>query len=193
MIADDARVESGATVGEHTFVWYRAHIRAGATIGTGCVIGSNAFIDTDVTVGDLSKIQNSAQIFAPATLGNGVFVGPGAILTNDRNPRAVNPDLTKQTGEDWDAGGVSVDNGASIGAGAVIVAGVKVGEWALIGAGAIVTRDVLCHELVAGNPARHIGWVGRDGRRLASDGDHWVDDAGLRYESTAQGLAEVGR
>lgn len=191
MIATDARIESGVTVGEHTSVWHHAHIRSGATIGTGCIIGSNAYIDTGVTVGDFSKIQNQAQVFAPATLGKGVFVGPGAILTNDRNPRAVNPDLTRKTGEDWEAAGVSVLDGASIGAGAVIVAGVNVGEWALIGAGAIVTRDVLSHELVAGNPARHIGWVGKDGRRLTADGDRWIDDTGRRYAATEHGLVEV--
>ena len=191
MIAEDARVEPGAIIGDGTRVWHRAHIRTGAVIGAGCVIGGGAFIDAGVTIGDSTKIQNLAHIYAPATVGSGAFIGPGVILTNDRTPRAVNPDLTPKSTEDWDPAGVTVGEGASIGAAAVVVAGVTIGSWALVGAGAVVTRDVLAHEVVAGNPAKRIGWAGRDGHRLKSDDDGWIDASGNRYRVGAAGLTEV--
>ena len=192
MIADGARVEAGAEIGVNTSVWHQAHIRSGATVGSHCVIGGGAYVDAGVHIGDSCKIQNQAQIFAPAVLGNGVFIGPGAILTNDRTPRAVNHDLSPKTADDWDAKGVRIRQGASIGAAAVIVAGVTIGEWALVAAGAVVTRDVLPHELVAGIPARRIGWVDRDGHRLNQNGDSWFDAAGKRYTATETGLWEAG-
>lgn len=191
MIADDARVEPGATVGDDTRVWHHAHIRTGAVVGAGCVVGAGAFVDAGVTVGDFSKIQNRALIYAPARVGRGVFIGPGAVLTNDRNPRAVNADLTPKAVDDWHAAGVTVADGASIGAAAVVMAGVTIGAWALVGAGALVTRDVAAHEMVAGNPVRHIGWAGRDGHRLEQDGGLWVDSIGRRYRTENQGLVEV--
>jgi UDP-2-acetamido-3-amino-2,3-dideoxy-glucuronate N-acetyltransferase len=191
MIADNALVESGAQVGQSTYVWHRAHVRSGAIVGDSCVIGGAAFIDSGVTIGDNCKIQNAAQVFTPATIEDGVFIGPGAILTNDKTPRAINPDLTAKSTSDWTAGGVTVKAGASIGAGAIIIAGVTIGRWAMIAAGAVVARDVLDHELVAGVPATHLGWVGTDGQRLANDDDMWVAPDGSRYREQDTGLIEV--
>lgn len=174
-IAATATVEDGAVVGEGTAVWDLTTIRAGARIGRRCVVGRNAFVDTGVVVGDNCKIQNNALLFAPAVLGDGVFVGPAAVLTNDRNPRAVNPDGSPKSAHDWEAAGVTVEDGASLGAGAVVVAGTRIGSWALVAAGAVVATDVPPHALVAGVPARRIGWVGRDGNRLVRDGaDGWT-------------------
>ena len=174
-IADLATVEDGAVVGSGTSVWDLSTVRTGARIGQQCVVGRNVFIDTGVVVGDGCKIQNNALLFAPAVLGNGVFVGPAAVLTNDRNPRAVNPDGSLKSADDWVAAGITVDDGASIGAGAIVVAGTRIGSWALIAAGAVVASDVPAHALVAGVPARRIGWVGRTGRRLVEDGpDAWI-------------------
>ena len=191
MIADNALVESGAQVGQSTYVWHHAHVRSGAIVGDSCVIGGAAFIDSGVTIGDNCKIENAAQVFTPATIEEGVFIGPGAILTNDKTPRAINPDLTAKSTSDWTAGGVTVKAGASIGAGAIIIAGVTIGRWAMIAAGAVVARDVLDHELVAGVPATHLGWVGTVGQRLANDDDMWVAPDGSRYREQDTGLIEV--
>ncbi len=138
-------------------------------------------------IGPDAKIQDRALIYGPARLGAGVFIGPGAILTNDRRPRAVGPDLTKKGAGDWVAEGVTVGDGASVGAGAVVVAGVVVGRWALVGAGAVVAGDVADFALVVGVPARRIGWVGRAGARLEEDGPDR-----LRCPVTGQGFRMVG-
>ncbi len=190
MIVEDARVETGARIGDGTYVWHLAHVRSGAVVGDNCVIGGGAFIDTGVTVGNNCKIQNAAQVFTPATIGDGVFIGPGAIVTNDRNPRAVNPDLSQKSASNWEADPVAIKDGASIGAGAILVAGVTIGRWAMVAAGAVVTRDVLDHELVAGVPARRLGWVGKDGQKLGEDGVHWVGPGQVRYMETPAGLVE---
>ncbi len=191
MTAADALVEAGAAIGEGTYVWHRAHIRSGASIGANCVIGGGAFIGPGVVVGDNCKIQNSAQVFAPARLANGVFVGPGAILTNDRSPRALNEDGEPKKAGEWNAEPVVVHEGASIGAGAVVVAGVTIGRWAMVAAGAVVARDVLDHELVAGVPATNLGWVARNGDRVKRHGEKWRSPDGRRYVMRVTGLAEV--
>lgn len=193
MIAESAHIEDDVSLGARTYVWHRAHIRTGASIGADCVIGSDVFVDRDVSIGDRSKIQNKAQLFSPATIGNGVFIGPSVVLTNDQVPRAVNPNSTPKSATDWQATPVVIADGASVGAGAVIVAGVTIGKWAMVGAGAVVTRDVLSHELVAGVPARNLGWVDRAGNRLEAVNDEWRSADGNEYRMTAAGLEEVPR
>lgn len=175
MISPDAVVDPGARVAESARVWGQAQIREDAVIGENCVVGSGAHIDAGVVVGANCKIQNLALIYAPATLEDGVFVGPGAIFTNDSHPRAINADGTLKQANDWESTGVTVRRGASIGAGAVILGGVEVGEWALVAAGAVVTDDVPSHGLVAGVPARRIGWVGTSGTPLDRRDGRWVD------------------
>ncbi len=190
-VADHAHIEEGTTIGRGTYVWHRAQVRTGASIGNDCVIGSGAFIDAGVIIGDKCKIQNTAQIFAPARLADGVFVGPGAILTNDRAPRAVNEEGEPKSSIDWTAEPVIVEEGASIGAGAVVVAGVTIGRWAMVAAGAVITRDVLDHELVAGVPATNLGWVARNGDRLKRHGETWRSPDGRLYVTQITGLVEV--
>lgn len=185
-----AQVEEGATIHSGTRVWGYAQIRSGATVGSGCILGRNAFIDAGVTLGANCKVQNNALVYAPATLADGVFIGPAAVITNDVNPRAVNPDGSLKSGLDWDAPGVRIGRGAAVGANATIVAGVTVGQWALIAAGAVVAADVPDHALVAGVPARRVGWVGHHGVRLVGQsGDGWrcpVD--GTVYDEGPAGL-----
>jgi UDP-2-acetamido-3-amino-2,3-dideoxy-glucuronate N-acetyltransferase len=141
-------------------------VRRGATIGTDCNIGKNAFVDFEVTIGSRVKIQNNVSVYHGVTLEDGVFLGPHVCFTNDLLPRAINPDGTPKTTEDWTVGPVLVRTGASIGANSTIVPNVTIGEFALVGAGSVVTRDVPAQALVFGNPARIRGWVCRCGRKL---------------------------
>jgi acetyltransferase-like isoleucine patch superfamily enzyme len=122
-------------------------------------------------MGDNVKLQNYALVYEPARLEDAVFIGPAAVLTNDTYPRSVSLTGELKRPADWDARGVVIRKGASVGARAVIVAGVEVGQWALIAAGAVVTRNVPAFGLYAGVPARRIGWVGRVGVTLVPDGD----------------------
>lgn len=150
-------------------MWHLAQVRGGAVIGESTIVGRGAYVGTGVTVGENCKIQNYALVYEPAVLENGVFIGPAVVLTNDTYPRAINPDGSLKSASDWEPVGVTVRRGASIGARAVCVAPVTIGEWALVAAGSVVTRDVAAYALVAGAPARRIGWVGRRGEPLVSD------------------------
>jgi len=129
-----ACVEDGAEIGEGSKVWHFSHIRKGAKIGKDCVISKDVFIDHDVTIGDRCKIENGVYIPFGVTVEDEVIICPNATLTNDKYPRAVSPD--------WKVCKTYIRNGASIGAGAVIVCGVEIGEKAMIGAGAVVSKDV---------------------------------------------------
>ena len=148
-------------------MWHLAQVREEASLGRNCVVGRGAYIGTGVRMGDNCKVQNYALVYEPAHLGDGVFIGPAVVLTNDTYPRAINPDGSAKSASDWDAVGVKIGDGAAIGARSVCVAPVTIGAWALVAAGSVVTHDVPDHALIAGVPARQIGWVGRTGRRLA--------------------------
>jgi UDP-2-acetamido-3-amino-2,3-dideoxy-glucuronate N-acetyltransferase len=152
-----ADVSVEATIGAGTSIWNQAQVRERARIGAGCVIGKNVYIDVEVVVGDRVKIQNNASLYHGVTVEDGVFIGPHVCFTNDRLPRAVNPDGSTKAGEDWEVGPIRVGAGAAIGASSVIVPGVRIGRWALVGAGSVVTDDVPDYALVVGNPARRIG------------------------------------
>lgn len=166
-----ADLEADVAVGARSSVWHRAQVRSGARIGDDCVIGRDVFIDEGVLIGNLVKIQNGALVYHGVTVEDGVFIGPGAILTNDRYPRAITSAGDLARADDWTVSPIVLRHGASIGAGAVVVAGTEVGTFAMVGAGAIVTRDVPGHALVVGSPARRIGWVCACGARLQdSDG-----------------------
>ena len=169
MIEPSSDVASDAVIPESARVWHLAQVREGAVLGENVIVGRGAYIGTGVRVGANSKIQNHALVYEPAELADGVFIGPAAVLTNDRFPRAVNPDLSQKVTDEWDIVGVSIGEGASIGARAVCIAPVTIGPWAMVAAGAVVTSDVRAYALVAGVPARQIGWVGRAGARLKRD------------------------
>jgi acetyltransferase-like isoleucine patch superfamily enzyme len=161
-----ADVSPRASLGAGTKVWQQAQVREGAVLGRNCILGKGAYVDFDVRIGDNVKIQNRASIYHGVTLESGVFVGPHAIFTNDKMPRAINPDGSLKSDDDWELGTILVREGASIGAGAIIVTGVTIGRFAMVGAGAVVTRDVPDHGLVYGNPARLHGYVCDCGQKL---------------------------
>jgi UDP-2-acetamido-3-amino-2,3-dideoxy-glucuronate N-acetyltransferase len=159
IVHPSAEVSPKATLGPGVKIWHQAQVREGASIGANCIIGKGAYIDFDVSIGANSKIQNGVYVYHGVTVEEGVFLGPGVILTNDRIPRAINPDGTLKSDSDWDVSTTRIQRGASIGAGAVILPGVTIGEYAMVGAGAVVTRDVEAHGLVYGSPARLHGYV----------------------------------
>lgn len=165
-------VHETASVGEDTQIWMTCQIRENVSIGRECVFGKNIYVDPDVVIGDRVKVQNNVSIYVGVTLEDGVFAGPHVSFTNDRVPRAVNPDMSLKGNDDWKITKTLVKRGAALGANATIVCGVTIGAWAMVGAGAVVTRDVPDHALVLGTPARVIGWVCSCGERVAlPDGD----------------------
>lgn len=168
-IMDSADVSPEAVIADSASIWHLAQVREDARIGENCIVGRGAYIGTGVTMGDNCKIQNYALVYEPAKLGHGVFIGPAVVLTNDHNPRAINADGTVKSAHDWQPVGVTIEDGAAIGARSVCVAPVTIGRWATIAAGAVVTKDVPAFALMVGVPARRMGWVGRAGERLIAD------------------------
>ncbi|MFI8288555.1 N-acetyltransferase [Streptomyces sp. ms191] len=162
-----ADVDKTAEIGDGTSVWELAQIREDARLGAHCVVGRGAYVGPGVVIGDNCKLQNYALVYEPAVLADGVFIGPSVVLTNDHNPRAVDPEGTLKRGGDWEPVAVRIGEGAAVGARSVCVAPVEIGRWALVAAGSVVTADVPDFALVMGVPARQAGWVGRAGVRLA--------------------------
>ena len=167
-----AEVSPEAVIGPGTSVWNQAQVREGARVGAGCIIGKNAYLDAGVVIGDRCKLGNNVSVFHGVTVEDGVFVGPHVCFTNDRVPRAVNPDGSLKTDADWDVSPTLVRAGAALGANSTILPGITIGRWAMVGSGSVVTRDVADHELVAGNPARRLGSACPCGQPLRDvDGD----------------------
>ncbi len=156
-------ISKDAIISPTARIWDFTQIRENARIGANSIIGSYVYIDVNVLIGDNCKVQNRALIYDPSIIHDGVFIGPGAILTNDKNPRAIQKSGGIKQSSDWEKVGVEVFEGASIGSGAICIAPVKIGKWALVGAGAVVTKNVKNYALVVGNPARQVGWVGPAG------------------------------
>ena len=157
-----AVIDQPATIGEGTRIWHFSHVLAGTTIGRDCTIGQNVMVGPNVTVGDRCKIQNNVSVYEGVTLEDGVFCGPSCVFTNVVDPRA---EIDRRD----EFLPTRVGRGATIGANATIVCGHDIGDWSFVAAGAVVTSDVPAHALVAGVPARQIGWVGHQGARLTDD------------------------
>jgi acetyltransferase-like isoleucine patch superfamily enzyme len=164
-------VSTESILGAGTVIWHQSQIRERTCLGRNCIVGKGVYIDFDVVIGSNVKIQNYASIYHGTILEDGVFVGPQVVFTNDLTPRAVNPDGTRKSDDDWEALGTTVQYGASIGAGAIVLPGLSIGKFALVGAGSVVTRDVPAQGIVVGNPARVIGWACVCGARLLVGND----------------------
>jgi len=154
-----AIVDPGATIGDGSRIWHWVHICAGARIGRNCSFGQNVFVGNRVTIGDNVKIQNNVSVYDNVTLEDDVFCGPSMVFTNVYNPRAA----VSRKDEYRDT---LVKRGATLGANCTIVCGSTIESYAFIAAGAVVNRDVPAYALMAGVPARQIGWMSRHGERL---------------------------
>jgi UDP-2-acetamido-3-amino-2,3-dideoxy-glucuronate N-acetyltransferase len=155
-------------IGAGTRIWAFTHIMRGASIGASCNIGEHCFVESGVVIGDGVTIKNGNMLWDGVTLEDGVFVGPHVFFTNDRYPRSPRlPQAQKRYSSRAWLVPTLIRQGASLGAGAVILAGVTVGAFAMVGAAAVVTADVPPYALVVGNPARVRGWVCQCGQPLA--------------------------
>jgi len=148
-------VDEGAEIGEGTKIWHHCHVRAGAKIEKDCVLGRNVYVEKGAWLQDRVHVQNNVSVYDGVHLWDDVFVGPSVVFTNDKYPRAF-------AGEDWQRMQTIVKQGASIGAGAVIVCGITIEEYAMIGAGAVIWRNVEPYELVVGH-GMSMGKVDRRG------------------------------
>ena len=173
-----AIIDPGAQLGDGTRVWHWVHVCAGAVIGRDCSLGQNVFVGNRVRIGNNVKIQNNVSVYDNVTLEDEVFCGPSMVFTNVYNPRAA----VSRKSEYRDT---LVRRGATLGANCTIICGVSIGAYAFIAAGAVVNRDVAAHALMAGVPARHIGWMSRHGERLAlplrGDGETRCPATGEHY------------
>jgi UDP-2-acetamido-3-amino-2,3-dideoxy-glucuronate N-acetyltransferase len=175
-----AIVDEGCSIGQDTKIWHFCHIMSGATIGSGCVLGQNVFIAGGVRIGNNVKIQNNVSVYEGVEIEDYVFCGPSCVFTNIRNPRAeiVRKHLYERT---------LIRRGATIGANATILCGITLGRYALIASAAMVRSNVPDYGLMAGVPARQIGWISRHGFRLTTrdaDGNWVCPDSSWRYRET---------
>ena len=154
-----AIVDEGASIGDGTRVWHWVHISAGAKIGQRCSFGQNVFVGNDVLIGDNVKVQNNVSIYDAVRLEDDVFCGPSVVFTNVYNPRAAvtRKDEYRKT---------TVRQGATLGANSTIVCGVTIGAYAFVAAGAVINHAVKPYAIMAGVPAKQIGWMSRHGVRL---------------------------
>jgi serine acetyltransferase len=166
IIHPTAAVDGRAQIGPGTRIWHWTQVREGVRIGAESIVGKGCYLDAGVQIGSRVKLQSNISVFHGVTIEDGVFVGPHVCFTNDKAPRAINPDGTLKGADDWTVAETLICYGASIGANATIVCGITVGRFAMVAAGAVVTRNVPAYGLVMGNPARLVAYVCPCGQRL---------------------------
>lgn len=176
-----AFVDAPCRIGKGSKIWHFAHVLKDCEIGERCVLGQNVMVGPAVRIGNGCKIQNNVALYNGVELEDGVFCGPSCVFTNVITPRA---EFERKS----EFRRTLVKRGASIGANATILCGTTLGAYCLIAAGAVVTRDVPAYGLMAGVPARRIGWVSRAGRRLGPD--LTCPETGETYQETSDGRLE---
>lgn len=181
-VHESSYIDEGVEIGEGTKIWYFCHVQKNAKIGENCSFGQNVNIANDVVIGNGCRVQNNVSIYSGVELEDDVFCGPSMVFTNDLTPRASYP----KGSENYEK--TMIRQGASIGANATIVCGHEVGAWAMVAAGAVVTKNIPRHALVAGVPARQIGWVCKCGEILGEDLK--CTKCGKRYHEEENGLTE---
>ena len=161
---ETAIIDEGAKIGKNSRIWHWVHICKNSIIGEECSLGQGVYVGNDVKIGNKCKIQNNVSVYDSVVLEDEVFCGPSMVFTNVINPRASieRKDEYKQT---------LVKKGATIGANATIVCGTVLGEYCFIAAGAVVTKDVEPYALMAGVPAKRIGWMNKKGERVAEQSE----------------------
>lgn len=166
-VHETAVIDEGAIIGNGTSIWHFSHLMKGCTIGDNCNIGQNVFIAADVVLGSNVKVQNNVSLYSGVVCEDDVFLGPSCVFTNVINPRsAVSRKLEfKKT---------IIKKGTTIGANATIICGIIISEFAFVGAGAVVTKNVSAYALVAGNPAKQIGWMSESGNKLEFNKDDFA-------------------
>ncbi|MDZ4750299.1 MAG: acyltransferase [Flavobacteriales bacterium] len=174
---ETAVIDEGVEIGHGTRIWHFSHLMPGCKVGANCNIGQNVVISPEVILGNNVKVQNNVSIYTGVVCEDDVFLGPSCVFTNVMNPRSsvIRKSEYRKT---------IVKKGASIGANATIVCGNDIGEYAFIGAGAVVTKEVQAFALMVGNPARHTGWMSRNGHKLQFDkiGMAACPETGEKYE-----------
>lgn len=158
-----AEVSPQAKIGEGTKIWHYVQVREGAQIGRNCILGKGVYVDFDVLIGNEVKIQNNVSVYHGVVIEDRVFIGPNACLLNDKHPRSTDEQGNPKREGDWQVGNILVKNGASIGAGAVVLPNITIGEYAMIGAGSVIATDVPDYALAYGNPAKIYGKVDKKG------------------------------
>lgn len=181
-VHESSYVDEGAKIGKGTKIWHFCHVQSGASIGENCSLGQNVNVSNNVKIGNGCKLQNNVSVYEGVELEDYVFCGPSMVFTNDLTPRAKYPKGSEGYKK------TVLKTGATVGANATIVCGHTLGKWSMIASGAVVTKDVLDYALMAGVPAKRIGWVCECGEVLKNG--LTCNVCGRSYKESPNGLVE---